>query len=84
MSDLTGTPNAFRAAPVIDYQFLLSADQPEVPASFSLTQVGDLWLAADKKLPLTTLRDAQGGDIGLLVGFAYSVRIPSSVVSDSP
>lgn len=62
----------FRAAPVVDYQVQVSAEKPQAPAGYGLTQIGGVWLAADEKLRLSALRDQDGRRIGLAVGFTYS------------
>lgn len=72
MAELDPSLNVFRAAPIIDYQMFLSLDEPEVPASYRVTNLEGAWLASDEKLRLTALQDNHGRRIGLLVGFAYS------------
>lgn len=63
---------AFRATPVTDYQAFVSAEKPDVPASYDLQWVGGIWLASDKRLPVTNLIDGEGRVFAIVVGFIYS------------
>lgn len=62
----------FRAAPVVAKQAFVSVERPEIPASYRLIDVGGLWLAADKGLPVVEVRGQGGVRAGYLVGNAFS------------
>jgi len=72
MSNFDESWNVFRAAPIVDYQMFLSAERPAAPSSYRLTDLGGVWLASDRGLRLTYLRDSHQRHVGLLIGFAYS------------
>lgn len=68
----SSVPIVFRATPVVDFQAFIGTERPEAPAGYELRQIDQIWLAADRRLPLTTLVDSAGRAFGLVVGFAYS------------
>ena len=72
MNSAASVQPVFRATPVVDFQAFVSAEKPEIPASYELRQVGGVWLASDRRLPVVSLLDSGGRRFGLLVGFVYS------------
>jgi len=64
--------NAFRAAPIIDNQLFVTIDEPQLPPSYELMQVGSYWLASDQKLRRNVVYDSLRRNIGTLVGHTYS------------
>lgn len=72
MAQYDPAANIFRSAPIVDRQFFLSAQRAEAPASYDLTDIGGFWLAADRSLPRVEVQDAEGRQLGLLLGHVYS------------
>ena len=73
MANQSVVGNGFNAAPIIDYQVVLSADKPSmVPGSYDLVSLSHTWLAYDRRLRLTQLRDRDGQLFAVVVGFPYS------------
>jgi len=65
--------NGFNAAPVIDYQVIVSTDKPaEIPAGYDLVQINSAWLASDRRLRLSHIRDVNERPVAAVVGFVYS------------
>lgn len=62
----------FNATPVIDQQLIVALAPPAAPASYVTTDLGGVWVASDRALPLVELRDRSGRRLGLLAGQAYS------------
>lgn len=63
---------AFRAAPVLDLQLMISEAPPEIPNGYALSQVAGVWLASDRQLRVTRIKNAEGAAIASLVGFVFS------------
>lgn len=72
MLDSIASPGGFGAAPVVDCQLVLAAEQRAFPPSYDVVDLGNLWLGADDRLTSTVLRDVRGREIGRFVGFACS------------
>lgn len=62
----------FRAAPIVDKQIFIAAEKPAIPPTYRLLDLGGLWLAADKAVPVVAVRDAGGRLVGYAAGHVYS------------
>ncbi|HEY5810632.1 MAG TPA: hypothetical protein VIT67_21865, partial [Povalibacter sp.] len=71
------------AAPALEYQYLLSGEDISHPPSFRAITIAGIKIAFDPRFRVIELRDMQGAQFAVVIGFPYDNEQGDFLQADS-